>query len=1018
GGLISATALGDADGGDIQVDADRVSLTGDAAIVTDAGRFLEEASPDATGNAGQIDIQAQESIRLTGGAVSSNSLGLGNAGSITLAAPQIQLSGSSATISTVADGDGDAGSIQLTGDSVRLADALLNAQARGAGSGGNVEVKAGDALSLIDSTLSASSGAAGGGSLQIAFGASSPAVIRNSVLSAETQTGDEQAGSIVVQGEVAPGGQEGLSTVVLSGSQLLANADGGAAGNVLVEAGTVLRDSDTRLAASNRAGLSGSVQVREQSPNTQIDAVAEAPSPIDPTAQIGTCRSVSNGALWVRHTSAQESPARVLLAMTRIDPQQQLATIDDGAPADPSGDAAPALASTFHTRSAHAALAADDLTSAEAQAERAIKLTKSPQTLATKAVVDYARADYLAAAKAFDETARLAARRDGQPQQALLARARANAARAWLLAGDPARALERLRTAQSLAGRLPADAERALLMLHVGQTWMSAARAPGADSGWPRLSALSALRDALATAEGLDGRADLIAWSLGTMSELYAIDQRPEDAVTLAHRALAAGEHTVDAYRWYRQLARLNLELGEAKQARAYYARAMVLTSRAAGNARGSQTREAHFRRQIAPVYLEYAELLISLASGSDARAQQRLLLEAREVINRLHAAEIRDYLDQPCAAEILPDTRNLSLADDTAVLFPIVFDDRVELLIQTARGIRRASSAPLTRQALARQVANVRAGLRDPRRAGTVEAARTLYTSLFKDLDSLLTEHGRIERLIVVPDGPLRALPFGALHDGERWLAQRVTVEIMQRLAPARNAERSTPGAPSAVLAGVSRFGDGAQSALPFVPQELDGVSAAWRGHRSVLREEKFTRRSFQQALLSLEPAVVHLATHGTFAGSLERSYLVSGSGERLGIADLFAPLQQLAEQQRPVSLVVLSACDTAVGVERSSIGLAGMALRAGAAHAIGSLWPVPDDGTAQLFSTFYAALEGDARYNPGKALATAQRQMIDAQRYAHPAYWAGFQIISNGIDWAPTDTPTATLATLQGAQ
>ncbi|MEO0422257.1 MAG: filamentous hemagglutinin N-terminal domain-containing protein, partial [Pseudomonadota bacterium] len=47
GGLISATALGDADGGDIQVDADRVSLTGDAAIVTDAGRFLEEASPDA-----------------------------------------------------------------------------------------------------------------------------------------------------------------------------------------------------------------------------------------------------------------------------------------------------------------------------------------------------------------------------------------------------------------------------------------------------------------------------------------------------------------------------------------------------------------------------------------------------------------------------------------------------------------------------------------------------------------------------------------------------------------------------------------------------------------------------------------------------------------------------------------------------------------------------------------------------------------------------------------------------------
>ncbi|MEM9387553.1 MAG: CHAT domain-containing protein [Pseudomonadota bacterium] len=1002
GGLISATALGDADGGDIRVDADRVTLTGDAAIVTDAGRFLEDTAPSATGNAGQIAIRAHESIRLTGGEVSSNSLGLGNAGSIALTAPQIDLNGSQAIISTVSEGSGDAGSIQLAGDSVRVTGGVLSAQARGAGSGGNVQVQANDSLSLIDATVTASSGAAGGGSLQIGFGASSPAVIRDSVLSAETQTGDEQAGSIVVQG-----GQPDLSTVVISGSQLLANADGGAAGNVLVEAGTVLRDSGTRLAASNRAGLSGSVLVREQSPNTQIDAVTEAPEPIDPSTQIGACRSAHTGSLWVRHTGSPESPASVLLAMSR----DATEPLNASAESPPSHSRSLVLADTLSTRSVRAALAADDLRDAEHLAHRAIKLTKTPETLATKAVVDYARADYLAAAKAFDETARLAARRK---DETLLARARANAARAWLLAGDPNRALERLREAQSLASRLAVGAERALLMLHVGQTWMSATGLPGAEAGWPRLSALTALRDAHATAQSISDRADLLAWSLGTLSELYAIDQRFDDAMTLAHRALAAGENTVDAYRWYRQVARLSRESGETDQALAFYARAMTLSSRAAGDARGSQTREAHFRRQIAPVYLEYADLLLSLAERGHDQFYQQHLLDAREVVNRLHAAEIRDYLDEACSTDAQPDTRRLRLPSDTAVLFPVVFDDRVELLMQTDRGIQRGRSIPLGREALRKQVASVREQLRDPRRSASREASQALYRTAFRDLHELLAENPRISRLIVVPDGPLRSLPFGALHDGERWLAQRVTVEIMQRLAPSASLGQPASGTPSALLAGVSRFGSDERRALPFVPEELAGVGAAWRGPRSVLRDEQFTRLSFTQALRRKQPQVVHLATHGTFAGSLERSYLVTGDGEQLGIAELFAPLQRLAAQQQPVALVVLSACDTAVGVERSSIGLAGVALRAGAAHAAGSLWPVPDDGTAQLFSAFYAALQGPARNDPGWALTSAQRKLIAAERYAHPAYWAGFQIIRNGIAWSPTDIPAATTLAL----
>ncbi len=996
GGVISATSLGDADGGDISIDAQRVQVSGEALIATDAGRPLDDGDEMGSSNAGQIQIAASESIRLSDGKVSSNSIGAGDAGSITLRAPQIDLSGAQAGVSTVADGSGAAGTIRLEGDDLSITGATLNAQSRGAGSGGNVQVQASESLSLVDATLTASSGAAGGGSLQVSFGAASPALISNSVLTADTQTGDEQAGSVVVQGVST---QSQLSTVVLDNAQLLANADGGAAGNVLVQAGTVLRDNDTLLAASNRAGLSGPVEVQEQSQNTQIDAAAEPPAPVDPSTQLGTCRSASTGSFWVRNEIIHESPATVLLAMGG----QGASPVAIAFAARPVHPAIPE-AQMLATRSVHSALAADDLVEAHRLAQRAIKLTKSPTTLATKAVVDYARADYLAAARSYEETARLA-RREEDP--ALLARAHANAARAWLLAARPSQALEQLRLAQDAASRLPADAERALLMLHVGQSWMSAAALNGPQAGWPRLSALTALRDAHATAKALGERTDLLAWSLGALSELYAIDGRTEDALNLAWRALAAGEHTPDAYRWYRQVARLQQDAGRLVEAGEFYERALTLSSRAAGSVRGSQTREAHFRRQIAPVYLEYAALLMARAEQAAASAEgQSLLLDAREVINRLHAAEIRDYLQEQCAPTAGADSRTIALANDTAVVFPIVFDDRVELLIQTASRMQRTSGEPLTRTELTVLTGDLRERLLDPRRSAKAQA-RALYDAVFAELDHALAQEHRIDRLIFVPDGPLRLIPLGALHDGDQWLAQRYVVEVMQRLAP--TPPLPAPGRPGrlALLAGVSSFGDQEQPALPYVPEELEAIREAWHGRTAVLREEQFTRSSFFDALAEMRPRVLHVATHGTFTGSLERSYLVTGDGARLGIEELFLPLQQLAAQRQAVDLVVLSACDTAVGVERSSMGLAGIALRAGVGHAAGALWPVPDDGTAQLFRAFYRLLEEQAGDDPGRALALAQRQLISSERYAHPAYWAGFQIISNGVAWGRSSAP-----------
>ena len=90
---------------------------------------------------------------------------------------------------------------------------------------------------------------------------------------------------------------------------------------------------------------------------------------------------------------------------------------------------------------------------------------------------------------------------------------------------------------------------------------------------------------------------------------------------------------------------------------------------------------------------------------------------------------------------------------------------------------------------------------------------------------------------------------------------------------------------------------------------------------------------------------------------------------------------------------LVVLSACETALGRELRGEGIVGLTrafLHAGAASVPASLWQVADRSTADLTLAFYRHL---AR-SPGKgeALRQAKLELIAGKRFAHPFYWAPF--------------------------
>jgi CHAT domain-containing protein/tetratricopeptide (TPR) repeat protein len=153
------------------------------------------------------------------------------------------------------------------------------------------------------------------------------------------------------------------------------------------------------------------------------------------------------------------------------------------------------------------------------------------------------------------------------------------------------------------------------------------------------------------------------------------------------------------------------------------------------------------------------------------------------------------------------------------------------------------------------------------------------------------------------------------------------------------------------------------------------------------ILEQEKATRSAVLEALP--EAQVAHFSCHGAANwGDPEKSGLLMARDEVLTIKDLFE--LHLAGAR----LATLSACETGVpGMELPDevVSLPSAFIRAGFAGAIGSLWTVRDDSTAQLMTSFYQIWRTEGK-QPVQALAETQRELREDKRFRHPFYWAAF--------------------------
>jgi CHAT domain-containing protein len=280
---------------------------------------------------------------------------------------------------------------------------------------------------------------------------------------------------------------------------------------------------------------------------------------------------------------------------------------------------------------------------------------------------------------------------------------------------------------------------------------------------------------------------------------------------------------------------------------------------------------------------------------------------------------------------------------------------------------------------------------LDEPGRCSEFANPEEVYEQLFAPLRSKIANH----RLVIVPHGPLHYIPFAALRDAKRkrYLVEDFTITYAPSASSLRFLSEKESGVDGTALVLGNPIGMNG-SDLPNAVWEAVRASEAL-GTRPLLGERAMESRLYE---LNGKVDLVHIAAHGTYDDKhplFSRITLAPGDGRdgNLEVHDILGELDLSG-----VNLVVLAACDSALGKRSGGddiVGLTRALLYAGTPGVISTLWRINDEATATLMDEFYCRLlAGDLAAD---ALRTAQLTMLKSETNADPTKWAAFSLTGN---------------------
>jgi CHAT domain-containing protein/Tfp pilus assembly protein PilF len=409
-----------------------------------------------------------------------------------------------------------------------------------------------------------------------------------------------------------------------------------------------------------------------------------------------------------------------------------------------------------------------------------------------------------------------------------------------------------------------------------------------------------------------------------------------------------------------------------------------------------------------------------------DQDALQRLQAQARQLADRQRQLDRQLREQFPAYADLLnpqpPDLKQLQAAlDANTVLLYHAFANTELLIVAVSRQAVRGYRVKVDPRTLENDLAAFRKLVAKPPLERTASERRKLpalgqrlYAALIKPAEPSLKNATTV---LLCPEGALNQLPWGALivavdkQGRPTYWVERVAIGLTLSAGVYLQAKAVRPAARGVAIAAVSQYrrlevaqapktaqlvrrSGRALGDLPAVKQEVAQVRRLLgkQGVAAVLEAEATPERARQMAQGA---RVVHFACHARADGvdPLGSGLLLSPAGSDEG---LLTAADVVSKWRLRADVVMLSACETAVGQVRRYEGMYGLArafLFAGSRSVGASLWRVEDVSTARLMGVFY---RGYALGVPKvEALRRAQVALLRDRQYADPYYWSCFVLM-----------------------
>ena len=513
------------------------------------------------------------------------------------------------------------------------------------------------------------------------------------------------------------------------------------------------------------------------------------------------------------------------------------------------------------------------------------------------------------------------------------------------------------------------------------------------------------------------------SFALGTLGKLYQLTGQfaiAQEVTELALKRSQAVRASSISYQWQWQLGQVLKVQNKREETIAAYSQAVATLQTLRGDlAAISPDLQFSFRDSIEPIYREFVDVLLQREDGEQI-SQDNLKL-ARDTIEALQLAELDNFFREAC---IDAKPKEIDEVDpNAAVIYSIVIGDRLEVIAAVPDSTQNSTkdemdeveptllhaTTKIDSNTLENTVLRVQKNTRGQAIVAvfedeirddlefTLESFQQMYDWLVRPIEDELAA-SQVETLVFVLDGVLRNVPMSVLHDGQKYLIEDYAIALtpgLQLLSvnPIQEVGLTT------LAAGLSEMPAYAQE-LNF--QDLDGVERELSQIAGIvpsqqLLNDTFTTTSLQNNIAATASAIVHLATHGQFSSNAEETYILANDA-LIRVDALNRLLQSRDGRKTAIELLVLSACETAVGDDRAALGLAGVAVRAGARSTVASLWAVGDASTAQLMTQFYQELKTSG-ISKAQALRNAQLSLLDGEntQFQHPGQWGAFVLVGN---------------------